>query len=230
MSSYGQGSIAISPRSVTGGVPGPPFAANSADNGLSVDAISGRIVLGDDIGGVLAAFLSDREIEMAGFLFQMIDSGGTEFLVNPTLGQYRLGGNTFDYRLLIDATNQNISLANNGTGLAGNGLLFDYLNNEFTIGSKTNTGLLIEETFNWLRVQNQGVELFFDGGSKYVQLGIGGSVNDPYIAIDEFTNNILFDNITNTVTISVNGQPGFTGTVTPVNSITVEQGLVTAVT
>ncbi len=48
---------------------GPPFAATSADNGLSVDTVSGRIVLGNDATGIagLAALLSDREIDMGAF-------------------------------------------------------------------------------------------------------------------------------------------------------------------
>jgi hypothetical protein len=43
---------------------GPPFAAGSADNGVSVDAVSGRIVLGNDASDPLApaALLSIREI------------------------------------------------------------------------------------------------------------------------------------------------------------------------
>ena len=43
---------------------GPPFASNSADNGLSVDPISSRIVLGNNVGavGAPAQLLSDREV------------------------------------------------------------------------------------------------------------------------------------------------------------------------
>jgi hypothetical protein len=43
---------------------GPPFVSNSADNGLSVDAVTGHIVLGNDVGDPLApaALLSNREI------------------------------------------------------------------------------------------------------------------------------------------------------------------------
>jgi hypothetical protein len=43
---------------------GPPFVTGSANNGLSVDAVSGKIVLGNDTGDPLApaALLSDREI------------------------------------------------------------------------------------------------------------------------------------------------------------------------
>jgi hypothetical protein len=43
---------------------GPPFSSNSANNGLSVDASSGAIVLGNDVGDPLvpAILLSNREI------------------------------------------------------------------------------------------------------------------------------------------------------------------------
>lgn len=56
------------------GPPSPPFDPSSADNGLSVDAISGRIVLGNDLGDAAAParLLSDREILME-------DSGGNQF-------------------------------------------------------------------------------------------------------------------------------------------------------
>lgn len=48
------------------GPPGPPFTSDSADNGLSVDTISGRIVLGNDVGDPAnpAQLLSSREILM----------------------------------------------------------------------------------------------------------------------------------------------------------------------
>jgi hypothetical protein len=48
---------------------GPPFVAGSANNGLSVDAVSGKIVLGNDVLGVagLAALISDREIDTGAF-------------------------------------------------------------------------------------------------------------------------------------------------------------------
>lgn len=51
---------------------GPPFAATSADNGLSVDATSGKIVLGNDAGDPAqpAILLSDREIVTQDALLQ----------------------------------------------------------------------------------------------------------------------------------------------------------------
>lgn len=56
--------------------PGPPFASTSANNGLSVDATSGKIVLGNNQGDAAApaALLSNREILME-------DSGGNSFVI-----------------------------------------------------------------------------------------------------------------------------------------------------
>lgn len=55
---------------------GPPFAANSADNGDSVDLTSGKIVLGNDVGDPLmpAALLKDREIvTFSAFAIELVD-------------------------------------------------------------------------------------------------------------------------------------------------------------
>lgn len=65
--SYGQGNIqnlanVLKPS-------GPPFESDSADNGLSVDAVSGRIVLGNNQGdpAAPAQLLSGREITTGPF-------------------------------------------------------------------------------------------------------------------------------------------------------------------
>lgn len=62
-----------------GGSPAPPFDPNSADNGLSVDPISGRIVLGNDAGDSLATLLSNREIPLNGFDVAFTKAIGTTF-------------------------------------------------------------------------------------------------------------------------------------------------------
>lgn len=45
---------------------GAPFPAGSAANGVSVDPVTGQIVLGNDVGGTAAALTSVREIPFAG--------------------------------------------------------------------------------------------------------------------------------------------------------------------
>lgn len=72
---------------------GPPFPGTAADNGLSVDGVTGRIVLGSDLGTPIPGqLLSNREIDMNGFNFQMTDGAGGNFLlVDPIAGFYGLG-------------------------------------------------------------------------------------------------------------------------------------------
>lgn len=55
---------------------GSPFPPGSADNGLSVDPITGNIVLGNDVGDNLATLLSTREIPMAGFDIELTKAIG----------------------------------------------------------------------------------------------------------------------------------------------------------
>lgn len=59
----GIGLIAISTNQKKD-IAGPPFSPTSADNGLSVDSVTGRIVLGNDVGDPAqpGALLTDREI------------------------------------------------------------------------------------------------------------------------------------------------------------------------
>jgi len=54
---------------------GAPFVAGSADNGLSIDTVTGRVVLGNDSLGVagLAQLLSNREIFTNGFSITLVD-------------------------------------------------------------------------------------------------------------------------------------------------------------
>lgn len=72
---YGGGSIHNVPNIPPGQV-APPFPANAAFNGCSVDPATGQIVLGDDGGGVgLADLISNRFIESAGFNIRIQNAG-----------------------------------------------------------------------------------------------------------------------------------------------------------
>lgn len=53
-----------------------PFAIG-ADNGISVDLLTGNVVLGNDVGDPLkpAQFLSDREIDTNGFFQSFVNAG-----------------------------------------------------------------------------------------------------------------------------------------------------------
>lgn len=79
--SYGAGNISFKNNSAGGGMPGPPFDPDSADNGLSVDPISGRIVFGNDIGLTTAELLSDRYVPLNGHDIYFTPSNDpTEFI------------------------------------------------------------------------------------------------------------------------------------------------------
>jgi hypothetical protein len=67
----GQGTTFIQPNIATPAAVFPPFPLNAADNGLSVDPITGEIVLGQAIGepGDPAKLLSNREIPLNNFSF-----------------------------------------------------------------------------------------------------------------------------------------------------------------
>lgn len=55
---------------------GAPFPAGSAANGLSVDGVTGQIVLGNDVGGTAAALTSVRAIPIAGHGIIFVDTPG----------------------------------------------------------------------------------------------------------------------------------------------------------
>lgn len=85
--SRGIPSLNTSPKSEPGGA---PFNPNAAENGLSVDPVSGKIVLGNDSGDPLqpAQLLSDREIQRNGCRLQFPDSSSNSL--------FELFGNSFN--------------------------------------------------------------------------------------------------------------------------------------
>lgn len=72
----GQGSVTTNQKRELGN-PGPPFPATSANNGLSVDPGTFRIVLGNDVGGNTATLLNTREIPCSVFQVVFSDPAGT---------------------------------------------------------------------------------------------------------------------------------------------------------
>lgn len=75
---------------------GAPFPAGSANNGLSVDPVTGKIVLGNDDPGILATLLSNREVPMAGFNISFSNIPGDLFSdIRPNTG-FRVHDAAFD--------------------------------------------------------------------------------------------------------------------------------------
>lgn len=86
----GEGSIILGPHRGPAGT--APF--NGANNGLSVDPITGMVVLGDDIGGILSTLLSDREIPLDTHFLRFSETNGDNIELSGTnLFAYRSSGN-----------------------------------------------------------------------------------------------------------------------------------------
>lgn len=89
---------------------GPPFVPASAANGLSVDLITGKIVLGQVIGqaGDPAILLSDREVPLNGFRLNFKDSNGGNAYIGDALATLGIhiddfGAGNFNESLLTAA-------------------------------------------------------------------------------------------------------------------------------
>jgi hypothetical protein len=246
----GQGSVTVNQRKEPVPTPGPPFLLTSANNGLSVDPVSGKIVLGQDIGAVgdPAQLLSSRDIPMNGNAFRLLDAAEGAFYdfqtqsatlqasnsFNGNIGAVAIGGDPvagdIDLSAIWGANADNIflSLKNDGPGggnqfIQGtfNGNVFfllDFLNSTYQMGD--------------LGGVNDGSSLIINDihGNSAVFLFAGANSNNAHLQLDDLAKILDIANTSNDMTVQINGQPGFTGTVTPVNSITVVGGIVTAVT
>lgn len=171
--SKGQGNIVRTPKVDPSNA--PPFAATSADNGLSVDPVTGRIVL----GGTFAApsqLLSNRAIDMNGFSFRMDNGAGFRYLaVEPTNQFYSLGdgpGTGNGLQLTIDDSVMVASIVSNFGGGA-NWWNIDALNHSVEFGD-------IFSTFNGMRVALSDFASFF-----HID---GGAGNGSHFAIDAQVN------------------------------------------
>lgn len=122
--SLGQGSVGYDSLKNFAGA--PPFPANAADNGLSVDPVTGRIVIGQTVGAVgdPGQLLSNREIPLKGFSFTLGEALNNHFIVNPTARAYFLG----DINTTGNGTNFSISDATQLARISSGGGLFLDLN------------------------------------------------------------------------------------------------------
>lgn len=85
---------------------GAPFGAGSANNGASVDAVTGKIVLGNDVGGTLAQLLSNREIPQRGFslLLSQLVTGAASTIGFNIQSVYNTTGNPTAFGITVDNT------------------------------------------------------------------------------------------------------------------------------
>lgn len=234
------------------------FQINFLNGGLQIltlDPAGGLYRLGD-LGGsgnqtnlTIDDFLQTASIN---------GSGGSQLTIDNANGLYAfgdLGPILNGMRLSIDDAGRTVALGalggiNNGNNIniddllqvmnyqnnGGTYLRCDPGNNNYTIGDITgtnnNTYLIIDDAADFTRISRGLADLLLlDVANTIYQIGdISSMLNGSKITIEDTGSIITLDNATNTVGININGVAGFTGTVTPVTSITVNNGIVTAVT
>jgi len=82
---------------------GPPFIPAAAQNGDSVDG-TGKIVLGNDVGGILATLLNNREIPTGGFFIALTGAGQLLIGTAVSTGQaLQVAGDAVIRNFLIDS-------------------------------------------------------------------------------------------------------------------------------
>jgi hypothetical protein len=224
----GQGNSFIQPNTATPPTVFPPFPLNAADNGLSVDPVTFEIVLGQDVGapGNPAQLLSNREIPMGLFTFELADNIGN--------------GVAF-----FDGANKAVRLGDNNNSANGlqiqiddlvKAIFIDSRNGGFTqIGNVTGGGnsvnILIDDFNTLITATLFGGQFFsLDFFNSLYKLGdIVPSLNGTLFTVDDGNNRFDLSNSALNSVVRINGVNGFTGTVAPPLTITVDGGIVTNV-
>lgn len=127
--------------------PGAPFDTNSAYNGLSVDPVTGQIVLGNDVGSLLAQLVSDRVIPDGGFSVIFGDPAANAITIAPSFLFIDLFDNVSQRRAILSAgVTPNLSLSGDLAGGAAIQFLgfggldsFDIFNSAFLATSSLKT-------------------------------------------------------------------------------------------
>jgi hypothetical protein len=228
-----QGSLGIGHRTQVGA----PFPASSAENGLSVDPVTGAIVLGSDTATpVPGQLLSDRRIEMDGNDFSFTDNtGGTWDILDLDVSadNYMFGrrgvfqtGCFMEVRaagpeIALVMSQEERLLLNLGVSAIG----------DITNGMDGTTIQLdhMNETFSFANANGLQRSLFFDPTSGQYFFGETlGNGNGTVAELNDGTNSFDLSNTAMNAVYSINGNPGISGTFAPPLSITIEGGIITA--
>jgi hypothetical protein len=139
----GQGSVIVNQKAALNTPSGPPFALNSADNGLSVDPISRHVVLGQSVGAVgnPAVLLNSREVPMNFFDFAFGDLVNGRYMFLDLANFVYTFGDVDDLisgtKLRIDDINMFTQLGDVNDLNAGNKLTIDNITPEWSIGQRS---------------------------------------------------------------------------------------------
>lgn len=141
---FGQSSFQVNNNNLRPtAAPAPPFDPTSAYNGLSIDAVTGQIVLGQDLGtvGDPAIFVNSRQIPNGGNDFIVTNPlGQIEFTISGAVGSFQsmlVSADLVSSVILNDGFNGNQANleANNGLGTVFVSVGADGLNGHFNISA-----------------------------------------------------------------------------------------------
>lgn len=195
MSIIGSGNIAVSSKTLPGGA---PFPAGSAANGLSVDPVTGQIVLGNDVGDFSGILTSNRDIYMDSFVIDFRTAAlDSILLLNSGTGEVQLG-----------------DIVANGYGFSATpaaGLARMYVANNAVIDASMASTRLGTQALGQTEIElNQGftsfsgaanVGLYLDYNNSNYYLGDAfGQVNNTKVVVDDSTQVITLDALNGIVT------------------------------
>jgi len=152
----GAPAISTNQKREASGTPGPPFALTSAAEGLSVDPVTGKIVLGTDgTYGTPDQFTVTRIMEVSNHLMFLQDttSGGPGLNSFMSIGSDRILGNSGNGNVGIQAIFGNTQLQFN---------LYDFQTLKPQLGLATG--------FNDVNLRNEDGILFFDCAAQTLSM------------------------------------------------------------
>jgi len=184
-----QGSLTVNQRTPTTTTPPPPFIASAAENGVSIDPITFRIVLGQVNGqvGNPGRFLSDREEPMNGFTYRITDGGNRQFFIDPPGAGYLYTlGDSDNAKNFLQIRGGNNSNQFSYFDDAGNPLLF--------------IGDTFASPISSLLSPNTTLSVLLDETTNQAQLIAGGDL----LTINSVLNNAAFTNAGTNMKLGVN--------------------------
>lgn len=221
-----------------------------------IGANNGSLLFIDDAAGVIELLPNGQtgiRLDQPAGMFQMgdipggfnqmvftVDDSSQQFIWNTAngvvanlnvLGDFFIGNAISGYGI---NSNGQFEFMTIGSG-ADISLDLDNLNSLYRIGdislAAAGTRLQIDRAGNNLTVADSlGQSLFLDMANFQYQMGDINAVNNgAVINLDDGGSILNIGNTAANLGISINGVAGFTGTVAPVNTITVNNGIVTAV-
>lgn len=227
----GQGALGLSPRTK----PITAATVTAANNGISLSGTTAQ--LGQAVGAVgnPAILLNNREIPMGGFSFAMKSGANTKLSIDPTAEVFSFGqvdnvGNSLS--LIIDDTNNTWSLGGFWSGksqlatLLSSGIDLYFLDNASVLRLQFGDPFIGNDTKMQNSEGSAQLVLSHAANGALSILGDQGVISTTFLSVNPMGQVINFVAANG---LTINATPGFTGTVSPVNSITVVHGIVTAV-